>query len=474
MSTRSDGPKGKPQWIIPGEARPRAVLVGVQLPGVATEELEASLAELARLVDTLGFDVVARVTQKRPSLSPAAGLGGGKLKDLARVTGGSGVIGSGAQKKVQKKELHKPAADPIDKDEDEDEDSDSDGEPAAPEVRANVVVVDNELSPSQLRNLEKATGVEVLDRAGVIIEIFWRHARTREAKMQVEIARLHYEAPRLREKEHSGDRQRGGGVGGKGDDDLEVDRRRVRDRIAELKEELEQFKKDDVTRRARRRDATRVALVGYTNAGKSSLMRALTGSEVLIADKLFATLGTTVRALHPETHPRILVSDTVGFIKNLPHGLVASFRSTLEEANEASLLLYVVDASDPAFRAQLDVTRAVLAEIEADRIPSVLVLNKIDRVPDLERRRLKRDFRGAVQMSALSADDVATLRERIVTHFEDDMEEVTLLVPFHRQSAIGPIRENARVVKEDWDEDGARLLVRAPKESLDKLRALLV
>ncbi len=457
-------------------APPRAVLVGVHLPDVTAAEHEASMAELARLVDTLGFHVVARLSQKRTSLAPAAGLGGGKLAELARMTGGSGVIESGAKKKVQKKELHKPAAEPIDHDEPDDElDDQLDGDvaAAAAAVRANVVVVDNELSPSQLRNLEKATGVEVLDRAGVIIEIFWRHARTKEAQLQVEIARLQYEAPRLREKEHSGDRQRGGGVGGKGDDELEVDRRRVRDRIAELKRELSHHKSDDATRRARRKDATRVALVGYTNAGKSSLMRALTGSEVLVADKLFATLGTTVRALHPETRPRILMSDTVGFIKNLPHGLVASFRTTLEEAHEASLLLYVVDASDPAFRSQLEVTTTVLGEIEADRIPSLLVLNKIDRVSPLERRRLARDFPRAVQLSALAPPDVKRLRELIVEHFEHDMEEATLLVPFSRQGVLGSVREHARVVKEDWDEDGARLLVRAPKEHLDRLRALL-
>lgn len=459
-------------------APPRAVLVGVQLPDVTTAEHDASMAELARLVDTLGFSVVARLSQKRTSLAPAAGLGGGKLVELARMTGGSGVIESGAKKKVQKKELHKPAADPVDDDghDDDEEDEqalDEDAAAAALAVRANVVVVDNELSPSQLRNLEKATGVEVLDRAGVIIEIFWRHARTKEAQLQVEIARLQYDAPRLREKEHTGDRQRGGGVGGKGDDELELDRRRVRDRIAELKRELSHHKSDDATRRARRKDATRVALVGYTNAGKSSLMRALTGSAVLVADKLFATLGTTVRALHPETRPRILVSDTVGFIKNLPHGLVASFRTTLEEAHEASLLLYVVDASDPAFRAQLEVTKSVLAEIEADRIPSLLVLNKIDRVSELERRRLARDFPRAVQLSALVPTDVKRLRELLVEHFEHDMEETTLVVPFTRQSALGAIREHARVVKEDWDEVGAHLTVRAPKEHLDRLRALL-
>lgn len=457
-------------------ARPRAVLVGVQLEGVGDVDLRASLAELGRLVDTLGFDVVGQVTQRRRRLAPSAALGVGKLKTLAEYTGGTGEIPSGAKKKIQKKDLHKPSAEPMEADDhDDDEDEDDFGEkPAPPPLKATVVVVDNELSPSQLRNLERATGVEVLDRSGVIIEIFHRHARTKEAQLQVEIARLQYEAPRLREKEHSSDRQRGGGQGGKGDDEVEMDRRRIRDRIAEMKKELELQSVEAAERRKRRKEALRVALVGYTNAGKSSLMRALTGSEVLVADKLFATLGTTVRALTPTTHPRILVSDTVGFIKQLPHGLVASFRSTLDEAHEASLLLFVVDASDPAFRSQLEVTKTVLGEIGAEQIPSRLVLNKIDRLTDpLERRALALEFPHAIQMSALDTDDVKKLREHIIDHFEAGMEEATLLVPFSRQNAMGAIRENARVVKEDWDEDGARLLVRAPHEDLEKLRSLL-
>ena len=460
-------------------SRPRAVLVGVQLEGVATEDLRASLAELGRLVDTLGFDVVGEVTQKRPKLSPAAALGAGKLKVLAEHTGGTGTIPSGAKKKLQKKDLHKPSAEPIDDDDDEDNDDEDGASKPAPKVKATVVVVDNELSPSQLRNLERATGVEVLDRAGVIIEIFHRHARTKEAQLQVEIARLQYEAPRMREKDSSGDRQRGDGHGGKGDDDVELDRRRIRDRIAELKEELEEQTKEAATRRKRRRDAMRIALVGYTNAGKSSLMRALTGHDVLVADKLFATLGTTVRAIHPQTHPRILVSDTVGFIKSLPHGLVASFRSTLDEANEASLLLFVVDASDPACRAQLAVTRSVISELgakdlAAKQVPSMIILNKCDRLDALERKSLLLEFPHAVAMSALDDDDVKRLYGILVQHFEDGMEEATLLVPYSKQGAIGAIRESARVVKEDWEQDGLKLLLRAPHEDMARLRSLLI
>ena len=251
------------------------------------------------------------------------------------------------------------------------------------------MLVDHDLTPSQARNLERATGAEVLDRTAVILAIFQRHARSREARLQVEIARLAYLAPRLREGGAGKDRQ-AGGIGGKGagESQLEIDRRKVRDRIAELRRELQAIEKDAATRRRRRATQPTVAIVGYTNAGKSSLMRALTGSDLLVADQLFATLDTTVRALQPETKPRILVSDTVGFIKKLPHDLVASFRSTLDEAREAALLLHVVDAADPAFPAQIAVTEQVLAEIDAAGAPRLLVLNKIDKLDDAQPRRV--------------------------------------------------------------------------------------
>jgi GTP-binding protein HflX len=457
--------------------RPRAVLVGIQLHGVSDADHEASLAELARLVDTLGFDVVGRVTQRRTRLAPSAGLGAGKLKGLAEWTGGTGVVPSGATKKEQKKDLHKPGFEAVDSDDDSDGDDDNDNDVAAEapvKEKATVIVVDNELSPSQLRNLANATGVEVLDRAGVIIEIFWRHARTKEAQMQVEIARLQYEAPRLREKEHTGDRQRGGDAssGGTGEAQIEVDRRRIRDRIAELKKKLEEIEQEATTRRQRRKDAMRVALVGYTNAGKSSLMRALSGSEVLVADKLFATLGTTVRIV-PDTNPRILVSDTVGFIKDLPHSLVASFKSTLDEAHEASLLLFVVDASDPAFPNQLAVTKTVLKEINADDIPSLLILNKIDRVSDDERGQLRREYPHAVQLSALNPDDVAMLKQRLVDHFDDSLVEIDIAVPHSKVGPVlGYVHEHMRIGREQWDGWGARLRLKGLAEDAAHVKSL--
>src|SRR5512133_1602345 len=351
----------------PNAARPRAVLVGVQLPGASDLEHATHLAELRRLVHTLGYETVATVSQRRATTGAGTVLGTGKLKELAKLTGGPGVIASGAADRTSKaKERWEAEAA-----EEEDAEEPADEQPAAGDPLAvagekpTVVVVDHELTPSQLRNLEKATGALVLDRTGVIVDIFHRHARSREARMQVEIARLKYLAPRLRESSGRSERQQGSGAG---DSAVELDRRKIRDRMAELNEALAAVQRAQDHRRFARRDQLRVALVGYTNAGKSSLMRALTGSEVLVADQLFATLDTTVRALQPESRPRVLVSDTVGFIKKLPHDLVASFRSTLDEALEASLLLYVVDASDPTCDAQLEVTRQVLREIGAEAV----------------------------------------------------------------------------------------------------------
>jgi GTP-binding protein HflX len=451
---------------------PRAVLVGVQLPGVSDVEHAADLAELGRLVHTLGFEVVGSVSQKREGLKSGSVLGEGKLKELAKFTGGTGVIPKNAPDRVSKAREKWEAEEegPEDEAGDEEEAAPSDeGAPEAPR-RATVVVVDHELSPSQARNLGKATRAEVLDRTGVIVDIFHRHAKSREARMQVEIARLNYVAPRLREAAGTRERQQGVGAG---ESALELDRRKIRDRVAELKAGLAAIHADQDQRRYARRDQLRVALVGYTNAGKSSLMRALTGSEVLVADQLFATLDTTVRALQPETRPRILVSDTVGFIKKLPHDLVASFRSTLDEALEASLLLYVVDASDPTCEAQLEVTMGVLREIGAETVPSLLLLNKADRLEPTTKAELLARHPNAVVLSAHAPGDVAALRQRIIDTFEATMVEAELLIPYAKQAVVAQVYEHARVVSERFDETGRTLVIRALPGALGKLQRLV-
>jgi GTP-binding protein HflX len=440
---------------------PLAVLVGIQTPDVDDTAHEASLEELGRLVKTLGYEVIGSVSQKREGTGGALLLGSGKLAELAAITGGTGVVGSMAPPPKTKARLRFETA----------ADTPSPPEPAPDGARKpEFVIVDHELSPSQIRNLERATGAEVLDRTGVIVEIFHRHANTREAKLQVEMARLKYVAPRLRESTSGGGRQQGAGAG---ETALALDRRKIRDRLAELKDQLEAVQRDSDQRRAARRDQLRVALVGYTNAGKSSLMRALTGSQVLVEDKLFATLDTTVRTLQPETRPRVLVSDTVGFIKQLPHDLVASFRSTLAEALEASLLLFVVDASDPTYEAQLEVSRTVLREIGADAVPSRLVLNKMDRVDAAGRAALREKHPDAIMLSAHEPADVSALRETIIAFFEAAMVEDELVLPYAKQGLIGEVYESARVLSEEYDEGGRVLKIRGLPGAITRLRRSL-
>lgn len=444
------------------EARPRAVLVAVKLPEVAPEAFASSLAELSRLVTTLGYDVVDQVTQARTHLAAGAVLGEGKLAELGVLTGGPGEITSPVPKKNNKArarwEEHESEPELADHDEDDTE--------RAPSNIA-LVAVDHDLGPSQARNLERATGTTVLDRTGVIIEIFHRHAKSRQARVQVEIARLSYTAPRLRESPSGRERQRGRGAG---EAALELDRRKIRDRIAELREELVRIQAEQGTRQKARREARTVALVGYTNAGKSSLMRALTGSQVLVEDKLFATLDTTIRALYPEVTPRVLVSDTVGFIKKLPHDLVASFKSTLDEAAEASLLLHVVDAADPDWEAQHQVTLEVLTEIGAGEVDKRLVMNKIDKLEPEQLEALRARYPEALFLSSRVPADVASLRDHVVAFFERDYVAAEFRVPYDRQRLVSEMHEVGVVDETRYEDDAVFVRFRGDAASVERLR----
>jgi len=440
------------------KSKPKAVLVGVQTQETSDADLESSLAELRRLAKTLGVVVIDRLTQRRDRIG-ANVLGQGKRLELARLTGGTGVNprGPAAQRQKVIEEAKAAMATLVEEL----------GEPAE---TANLVIVDAELTPAQIRNLGQAVGVEVTDRTGIIVDIFHRHASTREARLQVEIARLKYLAPRMRAAGGATERQGGKGAG---ESSLELDRRKVRDRISELNRELASIEGEAKVRRARRQDTLRVALVGYTNAGKSSWMRVLTTSSVLVQNKLFATLDTTVRELHPKSTPQILVSDTVGFIQRLPHDLVASFRSTLEEAKEASLLLHVVDGSDPAWEAQLQVTREVLGEIGALEGRSLLVFNKIDRCSAERRRELSERHPDAIQVSAKYPEDVKRLHRIIVDDFEDVLEDLEIVVPYDKSSLIGEAHKRARIVSESFEEDGVHYRLKITAVEAAKLRRLL-
>ncbi|MFN0316575.1 MAG: GTPase HflX [Burkholderiales bacterium] len=443
----------------------RAVVAAVQLPRVSDLDFEASLNELRELAKTLGFEIVGTFIQKRASFDTAAYLGIGKRQEMRRFVEdkagdeeGVSLIAGGERKAAtsgaaRAKEAAQSEADPKTR-------------------RADIVLVDHEISPSQARNLEIEVGCEVMDRTMVILEIFHRHARSRAARAQVEIARLGYMAPRLREAAKlagpQGRQRSGTGGRGAGESHGALDRQKIRNRIAELQEEINAMDAERKTQRARRQEQQgimRVALVGYTNAGKSTLMRALTGSEVLVANKLFATLDTTVRALHPEGVPRVLVSDTVGFIKNLPHDLVASFKSTLEEAAEASLLLHVVDASDPGYERQIAVTDAVLNEIGAQAVPRLHVFNKIDCAGDKATQEvhavaLRAQYPGCLVMSALNSDDVAKLHEAIMTFFRKDLVEASIFLPWSAQKLRGEIFSSCEVLEERAEAEGTFFRVR--------------
>ena len=458
----------------------KALLIGIQLPTMTESDVNSSLDELARLVTTLGFKPVARTLQKRKSEKNKTVLGEGKLKDVSGHTGGTGVIAAAFVKKKTKAALKFEEEEKEKEDEenelelhdDEEDEIIEASETEKPKEKVDVVIFDCDLTPSQLRNLESALGCEVLDRTGVIIEIFSRHAKTKAARLQVEIAKLTYVAPRIRETGGATERQ-GGGVGGRGagESSIELDRRKIRDRIKELKTELGSIDNEYLTRRARRDQEIKVALVGYTNAGKSSLMRAMTGSEVLVADKLFATLDTTIRPMHPESMPKILFSDTVGFIKKLPHDLVASFKSTLDEALNATLLLYIVDSSDPTFRAQFDVTRTVLAEVGVTDTPSQLVLNKIDRLSAEQVAELKIEYPDAIFLSTRDPEDLKKLRDWLIRRFEENMIDDEFLVSYATKGAVGEIRSRLRVLSENHNEKGFVFKVRGSEKDISNIKS---
>jgi GTP-binding protein HflX len=455
--------KEKPQY---------AIVAAVQLPSVSDIEFAASLTELRELAKTLGFTVIHTFTQKRSGFDTTAYLGVGKRQEIRHFVNGELALDDASDETIKNADMATKSV-----------------AAANADQSIEVIFVDHEISPSQARNLEKEVGCQVMDRTMVILEIFHRNARSRAARAQVEIARLGYMAPRLREAAKlagpQGRQRSGVGGRGAGESHTELDKRKIRDRIAELQLEITAMEVERKTQRARRQDrqgGASVALVGYTNAGKSTLMRALTGSEVLVANKLFATLDTTVRALYPESMPRVLVSDTVGFIKNLPHGLVASFKSTLNEALDASLLLHVIDASDSGFERQIEVTDKVLEEIEAQDVPRIRVFNKIDNVDNrgdaaaqAEREAVLREkYPNCIVMSARRPEDVAKLHKVIIAFFQRDLSEAELFLPWSAQQLRGAIFATCEVLAERAEEEGAFFQVRGEQAVVDNLREQLM
>lgn len=415
-------------------AHERAVVVGVLLAGESAEMVEEELRELESLLDTLGVQVMGRIMQKRQKLTPNCFIGTGKVQEI--------------------KDL-------------------------AMAMEARLVVFDRALSAPQVRNLEQMTSCVVLDRTGVILEIFSRHARTNQAKTQVEIAKLEYLLPRLTGAWSHFQRQKGGGAlqRGMGEKQIEVDRRRARERIARLQKQLDQIRKEKQTQRKSRSNELKVAIVGYTNSGKTTLMKGLTKSQVLPKDELFATLDTNVKTIDPRTRPKILLSDTVGFIRNLPHGLVESFRTTLDEVNEADLLLHVVDVSYPHYEDHIKVTRGVLEEMGAGEIPQVLVFNKADRLNDpVLPRILKAAYPGCIVVSAQLEKDIIRVRDHIYQFFRKNLVTFRLSIPAENPNAQSLVYRNCLVIEKDFDENAGRVLylAQATRATMTKLRSYII
>ena len=360
--------KAAPHAVPRPPRRERALLAGHA--GRSRVPLGPSLDELALLADTAGARVAGRLVQRRGPVHPATFLGRGKVEEL-------------------KAEV--AAAD------------------------AELVIFDDDLSPAQVRNLEKAVGCKVIDRSELILDIFARRARTRESRLQVELAQLEYTLPRLTGMWRHLERQAGGiGTRGPGETQLETDRRLVRERIARLREALRGVERERETQRARRRREFRAALVGYTNAGKSTLFNALTRSDVFVEDRLFATLDSTTRRMANAERAVALLTDTVGFIRKLPHHLVASFHSTLVEAIEADLLLHVTDAADPQFRRHIAAVDEVLDAILAEpRPPRIMVFNKCDRLDEAAAAALRVEFPDCAVVSAATGEGLPALRARL-------------------------------------------------------------
>ncbi len=417
--------------LIERTFRERIILVGVTVPPGHEDDTERSLDELSQLVDTAGADEVARVVQQRRALEPATFIGKGKateLRDLAN------------------------------------------------DLDADTVVFDNDLTPAQQFNLEKLLGRTALDRTAVILDIFAQNAHSQEGKAQVELAQLRYRLPRLRGRGNALSQQ-GGGIGtrGPGETQLEVDRRRLVRRVHKLEGDLRDIARHrDTQRKSRRRSRLRtVAIVGYTNAGKSTLLNRLTDAGVLVEDRLFATLDATTRRLDLPGGEPVLVTDTVGFVRKLPHQLVEAFRSTLDVVVDADLLVHVVDASAPDPGEEIEAVHSVLAEIGASSRPELLAFNKSDRAPATA-ARLAAARAGSVAFSARTGEGIDDLLTAIGDRLRATTSVIELAVPFDRGDILASVHREGEVLVEQAEPTGMRLRVRLDPAAATRLRDFVV
>lgn len=412
--------------------RERAVLVGAPEKGLPQQLADEHIEELGRLTDTAGPEVVGTLTQKIDKPNPRLFIGEGKAEELKSLIEDSG---------------------------------------------ATLIIFDDELSPAQGRNLEEVTGTRVMDRAELILDIFATRARSSEARAQVELAQLQYMRPRLtRMWTHLSRSRSGPGMRGPGETQLETDRRLIDHRIVKLKDELERVARQRATQRKGREGIMRASLVGYTNAGKSSVLRGVSGSDVFVEDRLFATLDPTTRAVEVGEGAEVLLTDTVGFIRKLPHHLVASFRATLEEAREADVLLHVIDASHPSWEEQKEVVEDVLADLGLQDRPTVLVFNKIDRLTHDEEEALRArspSYQGiaAIFVTTVEPGGLEPLREMLLGKVQEMRPEVRITLSSTQGGMLAEIYRDGEVLERE--DGGAEITLRArlPASTLGRLRS---
>lgn len=406
----------------------RVMLVGLYGPDITKFQAEEYLEELALLADTAGGITVEKILQNKTQPDISTFVGKGKLQELKRIKG---------------------------------------------EKNIDTIIFDDDLSPTQVRNIEAGTESKILDRSALILDIFAGRAKSAAAKTQVELAQLQYLLPRLTRYWTHLSRQKGGiGTKGPGETQIETDRRIIGQRISTLKEKLVKLEKQRVTQRKGRAGMHRVSLVGYTNAGKSTLMNALTTSNVLAEDRLFATLDSTVRRHELENHT-ILLSDTVGFIRKLPHNLVESFKSTLDEVREADVLLHVIDGSSKMANEYIEVVDSTLKELEATNKRTILVLNKVDRMDTNQIREMRSQYPDAIFVSAEQSVGLDELEKKIEEMIELDYKNHTLQIPVSKYKAVAFIHETANVEKETFENNDVELTFRMAEKDFEQLSHLL-